>query len=220
MFTSNIVWKLVSPSSNDFKKTLLFTASTFTGAMVAFFSSQNPASALTWVFQDVRFDDGAELIGQFDFSDGEYSNFLIEPIGGDTDLFPPFIYSPTTSSVLDISDSTSLNLVSNETVLVPIFGGSQFRTDPIRSLFIDFAQPLTEAGGSVDIGPTIGLGGDSEFSSFATSPPFGQRALVSGSVVSVPVSVPVSEPTTIIGLATTFCFGTLLKRKSSKKQIV
>lgn len=214
MFTSNVVQKLASTSHNDFKKALLFTASTLTGTMVAFFSSQNPASALTWVFQNVKFDDGAELIGQFDFSDGKYSNFLIEPTGGNTDLFPPFIYSPTTSSVLNISDSTNLSLVSNETVSVPIFGGSQFRIDPIRSLFIDFAQPLTEAGGSVDIGPTIGLGGDSEFSSFTTSPPFGQRALVSGSVVSVPVP----EPTTIFGLATVLGCGTFLKREASKKK--
>ncbi|WP_287356553.1 PEP-CTERM sorting domain-containing protein [Moorena sp. SIO3B2] len=216
MFRSNVVQKLASTSPKDFRKALLFTASTLTGAMVAFFSSQNPASALTWVFQNVKFDDGADLIGQFDFSNGEYSNFLIEPTGGDTALFPPFIYSPSTSFVLGSSDSRSLSLRSNATVLVPIFGGPQFRIDSMRSLFIDFAQPLTEAGGSIDLQRTAGLGGDSEFSSLSTSPPFGNRALVSGSVVSVPVP----EPTSTIGFLTlsTLSAASILKRnlKSSK----
>lgn len=215
MLTSHTAQKSVSGSPSNLKKALLFTASTFsTGAIIALLSSSNPASAapLSWVFQDVTFDDGGILFGSFDYDTetNMYSNFSITVNGGNTTLFPSFSYSPASSFLRDPLEATTLSISSNDSVLVPIPGGG-FREDR-RTIFIDFDQPLTNTGGSISIQNPAGLGGDAEFNTLPTSPPFGQRAFTNGTVASVPVP----EPTSILGL---LILGTLGASSAKKRKL-
>ncbi|NEO46713.1 MAG: hypothetical protein F6K55_22380 [Moorea sp. SIO4A3] len=194
--------KLPSTSPRRFKKALLFTAFTFsTGAIVALLSSSNPASAapLSWVFQDVTFDDDGILFGSFDY-DAEanlYSNFSITVTGGNTTLLPSFSYSPATSFLRAPLDATNLSITSNDSIV----DTGLFITNR-RNLFIEFEQPLTNAGGSIGILNPAGIGGDAEFNALraSVSPVFPRRGFASGTVVSVPVPESVPEPSFILGL--------------------
>ena len=66
--------------------------------------------------------------------------------------------------------------------------------DDIRTLFMQFAQPLTNQGGSIVLQNSDGLGGDAEFHTLPSSPPFGQRPFTSGTVSAIP------EPSSAVSL--------------------
>lgn len=187
--------------------------------------SENPLTLvrvfpLTWTLNNVTFDDGGNASGTFDYDAGTntYFGFNISVAGGNTTLFPPFTYSPTTSFLREPLDASTLRLSSNDIVFVPIPGGGE-RGDR-RTLFIDFEQPLTNAGGTINVQNPAGLGGDAEFNTLPDSPPFGQRRLTGGTVsASVGNPSPVPEPSSVLGTLAFGAFGTvlLLKRRLGKR---
>jgi len=120
-----------------------------TAATIGMLSFANSASAvpLTWTLMPVPafFDDGGSATGTFTFDAATttYSDFNISVTGGNTLHFPPFTYSPTTSSLRSSSDQFALVLDSN---------GS-----PGRNLFLAFgASPLTDAGGVIRVSTPLG----------------------------------------------------------------
>jgi hypothetical protein len=191
-------------------------------ALIASVMNAKPALAvqLTWTLNNVTFDDGGTAFGTFDYNadTNTYSSFNISVAGGDTTFFPPFTYSPATSFLLPSSDESSFSVITNETVIVPIFNGSSFRIDPLRRFFIDFDQPLTNAGGIINVLNPAGLGGDAEFSSLPTNlPMFGRRSIEEGTVSAVVLPVP--EPSSVLGTLVFGVFSTsfLLKRKQKQE---
>jgi hypothetical protein len=141
-------------------------------ATIAILSFANSASAvpLTWTLMSAVFNDGGSATGSFIFNadTNVYSNFGISVTGGDTTSFPPFTYSPTTSSLSGDDNDTFLLMRSNE--------------NPGRFLVLGFlAEPLTDAGGVVPI--TTAVSGANEFN---TVGPTFSRIFVSGSVSAVP----------------------------------
>ncbi len=144
-----------------------------------FFWSPTPASAIvrTWTLNDVAFDDGGTASGTFDYdaNTNTYSTFSISVAGGDPVLFADFAYTPVTSHLRPPLDATDLSISSNEVVM-----------NDIRTLFMQFAQPLTNQGGSIVLQNPDGLGGDAEFHTLPSSPPFGQRSFISGTVSAIP----------------------------------
>jgi hypothetical protein len=182
------------------------------------------AVQLTWTFNNITFDDGGTASGTFEYDadTNTYSNFNISVAGGDTTFFPPFTYSPATSFLLDdpASDASRFSAVTNETVIVPIFDGSSFRIDRLRSFFISFDQPLTNAGGTINVLNAAGGLGGGEFSSFPTNlPRFGRRSIEEGTVSAVVAPVP--EPNSVVGLAglAMLGLGKLTRKKLSSQRL-
>jgi len=133
------------------------------------------AAVLTWTFANVMFDDGGTLFGSFDFDadTDTFSNLNISTQGGDATFYPDFTYTDANSSILGTSDNEGLRLQVT-------FGASD-----TRSLGMDFPDTasLTNAGGTVDVLNIAGFGGDSEFRTLPSSPPFGQRSFLQGGTV-------------------------------------
>jgi hypothetical protein len=140
------------------------------------------AAVLTWTFADVKFDDNGTLTGSFGFdaNTGTYSNIDISVAGGNATFFPDFTYTGANSDVLSSSDDTHLSLVAT------------FAAKDVRSLFMDFADSMTNAGGTIAVLNPAGLGGDSEFRTLSSSPPFGQRGFLPGGTIHA-----VPEPSSI-----------------------
>lgn len=118
------------------------------GRQIAYWSSWYftvQAPPKTWTLQGVTFSDGGTASGWFtyDATTQQISSWNIAVSGGNTNLFPTFVYTPTLSSADRSSDGVSMRYG---------FGG------PINPAFqrkrwltFVFNAPLTNAGGSVGI---------------------------------------------------------------------
>lgn len=167
-------------------------------AALLFASSAVSAAILTWTLQNVSFSDGGTASGSFDYDadTNTYSDFSISVSGGGA-LFPSFVYDNGTSHTRPPLTATDLSISSN--VVIP---------NDTRELFLQFAQPLTNAGGSIVLENPDGLANDAEFHTLPSSPPFGQRGFVAGgSVTAVP------EPSTAIGLMLAAAFALVIWMK-------
>ncbi len=141
------------------------------------------AVVLTWTFSDVTFDDGGTLGGSFDYDAdiNAYSNINISTEGGNATFYPDFTYTDANSTILGSSDQTGLSLVVT------------FAVNDQRRLFMDFDAGLTNAGGTIGVLNPAGLGGDSEFRTLPSSPPFGQRGFLPGGTIHA-----IPEPSTAL----------------------
>ena len=169
----------MSSTCHRFIATLLLTI----GALLT--TQTAGAVVRTWTFANVTFEDGGTLNGSFDFDadTDTYSNIDISVAGGDATFFSDFTYTDSNSSVLMSSNEKSLSLfvdlgLSNK-----------------RRLFMNFPEtaPLTNDGGTVDVLNAIGFGGDSEFRTLPSSPPFGQRSFFTGGTVHA-----IPEPSSVL----------------------
>jgi hypothetical protein len=160
-----------------------------TAATIAILSFANSASAvpLTWAMAAL-FDDGGNATGTFtyDADTNTYLDFNISVAGGNTTSFPPFTYSPATSSAT--GSATGLNLFAVPSLFLD------------RFLFMDFGnaqtgllQPLTDAGGFIPIMNPLGLGGVAETNQLSITPPFfAHRGFTEGFVLASPVPGPIA----------------------------
>ena len=176
----------------------------FTLAVAVILSCTAPAAAtvLTWTLHDVVFDDGGTAEGTFDFDADTttFSNLNISVSGGDATFFPAFVYTPATTHLEDPLTATDLSIHANQVVI-----------GDTRTLFIQFEQPLTNAGGTSVVQNPNGLGGDSEFRTLVTSPPFGQRGFILGGTVTA-----VPEPSSFAILAFAALIATLVLKRRAK----
>jgi hypothetical protein len=173
------------------KAVAAFVVSAAATVAILFFANSAFAVPLTWILiGPPHFDDGGSATGTFTYDavTNTYSAFNISVSGGNEMLFPPFTYSPATSFLAGGTDPNSLDLISKEPVVVPPFGTQPGGTF-FRHLFMDFAEPLTDAGGVIPILNTLGQ--EAEFNPLPTFPFFPQRDFVTGSGFVTPVPGPI-----------------------------
>ena len=131
----------------------------------------------------------------FDADTDTYSNINISTAGGD-DTFPPFTYSPMTSTFN--GDADNLRLFSRDLIFDEPLG-----EQPQRFLFLGFGvpggdfeeRPLTNAGGTFSLFPPVGIT-QNEARGVQTAPTeatFAHRALISG-IIEAPGSPSFGAP--------------------------
>jgi hypothetical protein len=177
---------------------------TLTAGVVLCCPTPAVAAVLTWTLHDVTFDDGGTAEGTFEYDadTNTFSDLNISVSGGDATFFPAFVYSTATSHLRPPLSANDLSIDANVVVI-----GEQ------RTLFMQFEQPLTNAGGISVVQNPDGLGGDSEFRTLVTSPPFGQRGFELGGTVSA-VPEPSSFGIVAFGALTA---SLLLKRRRQRR---
>jgi PEP-CTERM motif len=175
-------------------------AATLAAGVMCFCPIPAVAAVLTWTLHNVAFDDGGTAEGTFNYDadTNTFSDFNISVSGGDATFFPAFVYSTATSHLRPPLSANDLSIDANAVVI-----GDE------RTLFMQFEQPLTNAGGISVVQNPDGLGGDSEFRTLVTSPPFGQRGFNFGGTVS---AVPEPSAFTLVAFGAA-AVGVLLHRK-------
>jgi len=145
------------------------------------------ASTQTWTFSSVAFDDGTILSGSFSY-DAAVDNVLSYSISVQSGSLPAFTYDMTDSGVYTYS-STSPNPIA-----AGFYGPNELfiaNNDGSSSILLDFAAPLTDAGGSVALltgnassditASSYETNGDSSVTRYVT-----QGSVTTGSVTAVP----------------------------------
>lgn len=173
-----------------------------TASLLACLAPVVSAIPITWTLNDVIFFDGAEAIGVFDF-DAETESFsnvsiqtttgmLVTPLSGESEPFDGADYDDAIASIQSPS-----NIAAFDSGGLPDLTGSS-------TLFLNFSQALSEAGGVVDI--LNGVEYECRVPLCNSFDPVNSaiRPVVGGSViadVSVPVPLPATVALMVLGLA-------------------
>lgn len=146
-------------------------------AFLAFTAAAAFANPITWTLT-ATFADGGTASGTFtyDYDTNTFSNWNVSAAGGNTTVFPPFDFTPT-SSVLSFNsnDPTGLTIafVSFATFPDPTAG-----TPENLVLGATLASPLTDALGAINISPSA-----YSYECYDCGP---SRAITNGTLKAVP----------------------------------
>ena len=126
---------------------------------IIYFALSAPAVPLTWTINNATFDDGGTLAGSFVFNADTniYSSFNIRTAGPGSNptFFPPFTYSPATSTII-AGDANSLHVGSTNHLVGGPVPGTIF-SRPERELRLNYIVPgnLTQRGFLTNAGGTL-----------------------------------------------------------------
>lgn len=141
------------------------------------------AAPITWVLEDVTFEDGAIATGSFVF-DADSNSVLdwnIGVSGGDVWVFPDFSYTPATITAIGVFQAGA-----GQSLQFFVDGNAPGGTPESRLLSLTTDTALTNAGGSVSLLSQVSTP-DGMFESVEcyNCNPF--RLIVSGTLTAIPL---------------------------------